>query len=129
MYTANFIIILYWEHIAWAGFELTQSEVIGTDAQIVGKPTNIRTRPRRHLYSKVYLSISAYHLWWCEFEPHSGNAHSIQYCDKVCQWLAAGLWFSSGTPVSSTINTDRHEPRYNWNIFESGVKHHNPIIK
>jgi hypothetical protein len=23
-------------------------------------------------------------------------------CDKVCQWLAAGQWFSLGTLVSST---------------------------
>jgi len=23
-------------------------------------------------------------------------------CNKVCQWLAAGMWFSSSTPVSST---------------------------
>ena len=23
-------------------------------------------------------------------------------CDKVCQWLAAGQWFSPSTPVSST---------------------------
>ena len=30
-------------------------------------------------------------------------------CDKVCQWLATGQWFSPGTPVSSTINTDRHD--------------------
>jgi len=29
-------------------------------------------------------------------------------CDKVCQWLTAGLWFSPGTPVSSTNKTDRH---------------------
>jgi hypothetical protein len=29
-------------------------------------------------------------------------------CDKVCQWLAAGRWFSSGTPISSTNKTDRH---------------------
>ena len=27
-------------------------------------------------------------------------------CDKVCQWLATGRWFS---PVSSTSNTDHHE--------------------
>ena len=27
-------------------------------------------------------------------------------CDKVCQWLATGLWFS---PVSSTNKTDRHD--------------------
>jgi hypothetical protein len=34
-----------------------------------------------------------------------------------------GQWFSSGTPVSSTNKTDRHE--ITWNIVESGVKHHN----
>jgi hypothetical protein len=42
-------------------------------------------------------------------------------CDTVCQWLATGLWFSSGTPVSSTNKTDRHR-----NIVERGVKHHKP---
>ena len=30
-------------------------------------------------------------------------------------------WFSLGTPVSSTNITDS---QYNWNIVESGVKHH-----
>ena len=30
-------------------------------------------------------------------------------CDKVCQWLEAGRWFSPGTPVSSTNKTDRHD--------------------
>ena len=30
------------------------------------------------------------------------------FCDKVCQWLAAGLWFSAGPPVSSTNKTDPH---------------------
>ena len=29
-------------------------------------------------------------------------------CDKVCQWLATGQWFSQGPPVSSTNKTDRH---------------------
>ena len=29
--------------------------------------------------------------------------------DKVCQWLAAGRWFSSGTPLSSTNKTDYHD--------------------
>ena len=28
--------------------------------------------------------------------------------DKVCQWLATGRWFSPGTPLSSTNETDRH---------------------
>ena len=30
-------------------------------------------------------------------------------CDKVCQWLAAGRWFSPGTPVSSNNKTDCHD--------------------
>jgi hypothetical protein len=37
--------------------------------------------------------------------------------------FAAGLWFSPGTLVSSINKTD-----HNWNIVESGVKHHNPYI-
>ena len=38
-------------------------------------------------------------------------------------WLAADLWFSPGTPVSSTNKTDRHDIT---EIVESGVKHHKP---
>jgi hypothetical protein len=30
-------------------------------------------------------------------------------CDKVYQWLAAGLWFSLCTLVSFTNKTDRHD--------------------
>ena len=30
-------------------------------------------------------------------------------CNKVCQWLATGRWFSLGTPVSSTNKTDHHD--------------------
>jgi hypothetical protein len=30
-------------------------------------------------------------------------------CDNVCQLLATGRWFSSGTPVSSSKNTDSHD--------------------
>ena len=29
--------------------------------------------------------------------------------DNGCQWLAAGVWFSQGTLVSSTNKTDRHD--------------------
>ena len=30
-------------------------------------------------------------------------------CDTICQCLAAGRWFSPGTPVSSINKTDRHD--------------------
>ena len=33
----------------------------------------------------------------------------ITLCDKVCQWLAAGRWFSQGTMVSSTNKANRHD--------------------
>ena len=37
------------------------------------------------------------------------KAMCTKLCDKVCQWLARGRWFSPGTPVSSTNETDRHD--------------------
>ena len=30
-------------------------------------------------------------------------------CDKVCQLLPTGQWFSPGNPVSSTNKTDHHD--------------------
>jgi hypothetical protein len=44
-------------------------------------------------------------------------------CDKICQWLATGRFFSPDPPVSSTKKTN---PLYSWNVAESGVKHYNP---
>jgi hypothetical protein len=35
-------------------------------------------------------------------------------CDKVCQWPAAGLWFSSVTLVSSSSKTDPHDITKIW---------------
>ena len=39
----------------------------------------------------------------------STRARCTTLCDKVCQWLATGRWFSPGPPVSSTNKTDRHD--------------------
>jgi len=55
-------------------------------------------------------AISAYHHRSCEFEPRSWRSVlDTTQCDKVCQSLAAGRWFSPGTPVSSSNKTDRHD--------------------
>ena len=57
-------------------------------------------------------AISVYHqclsplMLWVRF---SIRVRCITLCDKVCQWLATGRWFSSCTPVSSTNKTDRHD--------------------
>ena len=45
--------------------------------------------------------------------------------NKVCQWLAAGQWFSPGTLVSSTNKTDCHDNN-NFATTISGVKHPDP---
>jgi hypothetical protein len=37
------------------------------------------------------------------------RARCTTLCDKICQWLATGRWFSPGPPVSSTNKTDRHD--------------------
>jgi hypothetical protein len=41
--------------------------------------------------------------------PTQGGVLDKTLCNKVCQWLATGLWFSLGTPVSSTNKTDCHD--------------------
>ena len=37
------------------------------------------------------------------------TAKCTTLCDKVCQWLATGRWFSPGPSASSTNRTDRHD--------------------
>ena len=75
-------------------------------------------------------------MWWLDLQLHMqsvpmttkvassnlahGEVYSIQHCHKVCQYLTAGLWFSSGTLVCSTNKTVRHDS-YIWNNAEIGV--------
>ena len=55
-------------------------------------------------------AISAYHHKRCEFKSQSWQGvHDTTLCDKVCQWLAGGRWFSVGTLVFSTKKTDHHD--------------------
>jgi hypothetical protein len=58
---------------------------------------------------------------WCLLQKSSPlrDVLETKLCKKVCQWLAAGQWYSLCTPVSSTNKIDRHD------INESGEKHHN----
>ena len=39
----------------------------------------------------------------------SVRARGTTLCDKVCQWLVTGWWFSPGSPVSSIDKTDCHD--------------------
>ena len=62
-------------------------------------------------------AISAYHHWSCEFESYSDDVYSIQH--YVIKFISE---------FQQVICFLRVLLRYNWNIFESGIKHHNPNI-
>ena len=38
-----------------------------------------------------------------------GGVLDTTLCDKICQWLATGQWFSPVPPISSTNKIDRHD--------------------
>jgi hypothetical protein len=80
---------------------------------ITGRVILLSSRGRDRMvvgFSTTY-EISAYHhsvTLWVLIQLGQG-VFDTTVCDKVCQWLAAGRWFSPGIPVSSTIKTDRHD--------------------
>jgi len=45
---------------------------------------------------------------WLRIQPRRGVLDAT-LCDKVCQWLVTGRWFSPVTQVSSTNKTDCHD--------------------
>jgi hypothetical protein len=58
----------------------------------------------------ITYEISAHHHWSCELESRSWRGVlDTTLCDRVCQWLTAGWWFSLCTPVSSSNKTDHHD--------------------
>ena len=63
----------------------------------------------------ITYAISAYHHWCCEFESWSGRGvqhYVIKFVSDLRQ-------------VGGFLQVLRFPPpRYNWNIVESGVKHH-----
>ena len=67
---------------------------------------------------RTSYAISAYHHWRLEYESRSGEVYSIQDVINV----VSNLW-----QVGGFLGVFRFPlPRYNWNIGESGIKHHNP---
>ena len=60
-------------------------------------------------------AISAYHHYSCELESHSWRGVlDTTLCDKVCQRLATGWWFSQCTPVllveETRVPGENHQP-------------------
>ena len=56
-----------------------------------------RGRDRMVVGFTITYAIVVYHHWCCGFDSRP-KARCTTLCDKVCQWLAAGLWFSPGPP-------------------------------
>ena len=55
-----------------------------------------------------FTSVPYIHRYMFESRLYRGVLDKT-LCDKACQWLAAGRWFSLGTPISPTNKTDRHD--------------------
>ena len=69
----------------------------GRDRMVVGFTTNyLCNQCLAPLMMSVRISIRT-------------RCTTLHVCDKVCQWLATGRWFSPGPPVSSTNESDRHD--------------------
>ena len=60
---------------------------------------------------QTYICIYSDYLWEKNRNPLKSTAEILDatLCDKVCQWLVTGWWFSPGTPVSFTNKTDCHD--------------------
>ena len=77
------------------------------------------------IYNYLYNQCISLLTLWVRISLRQGVLDiGTPLCDKVCQWLETGRWFSPGTPISSTNKTDRHDIAEN--VVESGAKHHNP---
>ena len=58
------------------------------------------------IYNYLCSQCLSPHMLWVRI---SISARCTTLCDKVCQWLATGRWFSPGPSVSSINKTDCHD--------------------
>ena len=60
------------------------------------------------VYDYLWIQCQSPLILWVR-TPLKRGVLDTTLCDKVCQWLVAGRWFSPGTDVSFTNKTDRHD--------------------
>jgi hypothetical protein len=84
-----------------------------------------RDRDRMVVGFTTTYAISAYHHWCCEFESRSGRGVQ-HYVIKFVSYFRQVGGFLRVVQILPPINWP---PRYSWNIFESGVKHHQTNTK
>ena len=71
----------------------------------ISKARRVRRDHDRDLQILINQCLSPLMLW----VRVSIRARCTTLCDKVCQWLVTGQWFSPDSPVFSTNKTDRHD--------------------
>ena len=98
-HTKLYHIMLY--NSPYSRFELTTSVVIGTDCKGSFK-SNYHTVTTTMVPSKSFRNRKKHELL---------ASLSFLFPDDytIFLWLAIGRWFFTGTPVSSTNETDRHD--------------------
>jgi hypothetical protein len=82
-------------------------------------------RDRMVVRTTTTYAINAYHNWCCEFESWSERGvqhYVINFVSDLRQLGGFLRVLRFPPPIKLT-------PRYNWNIVESGIKHHQTNIK
>jgi hypothetical protein len=69
---------------------------------------NWREQRNLHFRHAVSVTFRCVIVMATVSSAHCSNVMMI-ICDKVCQWLATGRWFSPGTPISSINKTNHHD--------------------
>jgi len=86
----------------------------------------------RGIYMSIILKLYACKLIWmllCRAEK-KGEYNKLHFkinIRKVCFHISRHACLAYFIPW--LIVASRQVPRYNWNIVESGVKHHNPYLR
>ena len=90
----------------WTSFELTLYHTITTTVykeEVSSWSWSYNSWIYNYLCNQCLLPL----ILWVRISPRRGVL-AITLCDKVCQWLVTGSYFSPVTPVSSTSKTDPH---------------------
>ena len=98
-------------HLLWSFQELTYLDLLTRSTSKYVASTTSKVNKRKGpswswsydswIYTTCAICLSQLRL--------ARIQHYATLCDKVCQWLAMGQWFSPGTPVCSTNKIDRHD--------------------
>ena len=100
--------LIHWMNPRQGGYGLLQVQIL------IGKKLYMYDKDENYVYFLYlnmfpsYFSCMTYILHDLLFRSWQGVLDTT-LCDIVCQWLAPCLWFSTGTLVSSTNKTDRHD--------------------